>query len=99
MDPSKAFECINHGLSIEKLAPYSLKLIRSYLTKRKQRVKVNGSYSTNTNRDITIGERQGLVLEPLLLIFSLWTFSYLIPASVIMPMTPLCMRLRPRNYN
>ena len=62
MGLSKAFECINHGLSIEKLAPYSLKLIRSYLTKRKQRVKVNGSYSTY--RDITIGERQGPVLEP-----------------------------------
>ena len=51
MDLSKAFECIDHELLIAKLAAYglgwdALKLIKNYLTKRKQRVETNGSYST-----------------------------------------------------
>ena len=42
----------------------ALKLIKNYLTKRKQRVKVNGSYSAY--RDIPIGVPQRSVLGPLL---------------------------------
>ena len=57
MDLYKAFDCIDHELLIAKLAVYrlgwdALKLIQNCLTKRKQRVKNNGSYSTY--RDITI---------------------------------------------
>ena len=47
-DLSKAFDCLLHDLLIAKLAAYgfdhlSLKLIFSYLTERKQRVRVNCS--------------------------------------------------------
>ena len=70
MELSKAFECIDHELLIAKLAAYdlrqdALKLIKNYLAKRRQRVEINGSYSTYG--DITIGVPQGSVLGPLLL--------------------------------
>ena len=48
MDLSKAFDCIDHDILIAKIAAYGLgrdvlKLIKNYLTKRKQRVTINGS--------------------------------------------------------
>ena len=43
-DLSKAFDCLNH----EFFSRSALLFIHSYLTKRKQRVKVNGSFSTWT---------------------------------------------------
>ena len=49
-DLSKAFDCLVHDLLIAKLHAYgfdylSLKLIYSYLTGRKQRVRVNAQFS------------------------------------------------------
>ena len=69
MDLSKAFDCLNHELLLRKLHAYgfsrsALALVHSYLWNRRQRVKINGSFSTwkNTN----LGVPQGSVLGPLL---------------------------------
>ena len=50
-DLTKAFHCISHDLIIAKLPAYgfskkSLKLIYDYLSGRKQRNKVNNTFST-----------------------------------------------------
>ena len=69
MDLSKAFDCLNHELLLAKLHAYgfsrsAIALIHSYLSNRRQRVKINGSFSTwkNTN----LGVPHGSVLGPLL---------------------------------
>ena len=69
MDLSKAFDCVNHDLLIAKLSAYglnmdALQLIRSYLSNRQQRVKINSSFSDW--KEIKIGVPQGSVLGPLL---------------------------------
>ena len=69
MDLSKAFDTINHDLLIAKLGAYgfdtaSLKLIRSYLTNRFQRTKVNTSFSSWSK--LFLGVPRGSVLGPLL---------------------------------
>ena len=69
MDLSKAFDCLNHELLIAILSAYGfssnpLRLIHSYLSERKQRVKINGSFSTW--RETMIGVPQCSVLGPLL---------------------------------
>ena len=68
-DLSKAFDCISHELLIAKLHAYgfdkrSLVLIYNYLSNRKQRVKVNDSYSFCSK--ILFGVPQGSILGPLL---------------------------------
>ena len=72
MDLSKAFDCISHELLIAKLYAHgfgkkSLKLMYCYLNKRKQRVKINSTYSSWKDiwKDIC-GVPQGSVLGPLL---------------------------------
>ena len=68
MDLSKAFDCLNHELLIAKLEAYgfsrsALKLVYDYLSNRKQRVKINGSFSSW--QESIKGVPQGSVLGPL----------------------------------
>ena len=68
-DLSKAFDCLPHDLLFAKLHAYgldikSLKLMFSYLTNRKQRVKINDTYSSWS--EILFGVPQGSILGPLL---------------------------------
>ena len=66
---SKAFDCIPHDLLIAKLAVYGLSeealmYILSYLSNRKQCVRINDTYSEFEN--IITGVPQGSVFGPLL---------------------------------
>ena len=68
-DLSKSFDCLNHDLLIAKLNAYdfslpALRLIHDYLLNRKQRTRVNNSYSTWV--EIVFGVPQGSILGPLL---------------------------------
>ena len=68
MDLSKAFDTINYELLIAKLAAYgfdmkSLKILFSYLRNRKQRVKVNASFSSW--EELLCGVPQGSILGPI----------------------------------
>ena len=69
MDLTKAFDTISYGLLLAKLLAYeftnkSLRLIKSYLTKRWQRAKVSKSFSSWS--ELLLGVPLGLVLGPLL---------------------------------
>ena len=68
-DLSKTFDCIDHELLRAKLYAYcfdkkSLSFIHSYLKGRKQRTKINSSYSAFA--EILFGVSQGSILGPLL---------------------------------
>ena len=68
-DLSKAFDCLDHELLIAKLNAYgfslpAIRLINDYLSNRKQRVKIDGNYSSWS--DILFGVPQGSILGPLL---------------------------------
>ena len=66
---SKAFDCLSHDLLLAKLNAYgfnlpALRLIQSYLSKRKQRTKINSEFSSW--EEILFGIPQGSILGPLL---------------------------------
>ena len=68
-DLSKAFDCLPHELLIAKLHAYgfslsALRLVNSYLSNRKQRTKINESFSSW--EEILFGVPQGSILGPLL---------------------------------
>ena len=69
MDLSKAFDMLPHNLIVQKLAKYgagenTLSLIKDYLTDRRQRVKLTGTFSPWL--PVQRGTPQGSILGPLL---------------------------------
>ena len=69
MDLSKAFDTINHDLLIANLEAYgfskeALKLMKSCLKNRKQKVQINSKFSSE--RDVVAGVPQSPVDDPLL---------------------------------
>lgn len=69
IDLSKAFDCMPHGLLLAKLAAYGFdedacELMRSYIMKRQQRVKIGEMFSDWINN--IKGVPQGSILGPLL---------------------------------
>ena len=68
-DLSKAFDCLSHELLIANLDAYGfddnpLKLVNSYLSNRKQKVKINNIYSSWS--EILFEVPQSSILGPLL---------------------------------
>ena len=76
MDLSKAFDTINHLLLLAKLHGYGfskqvLAIIWSYLSNRKQRMKIKNVFSSW--EDLILGVPQGVILGPLDVWFSTFT--------------------------
>ena len=77
MDLSKAFDTINHELLIAKLHAYdfstdALEVLLSYVQDRRQRVKINITFSSWTR--LLQGAPQGSVLGPILFNISINVF-------------------------
>ena len=67
---SKAFDCVNHDILLDKFEKYGIRgdqliFLKSYLTDRKQRVKIGEKYFSKT-RSVSIGVPQGSCLGPFL---------------------------------
>ena len=65
MDLSKEFDCLTHDILLDKLSAYgmstdSVSLLESYLSSRKQQIKINGILSSWS--DIQKGVPQGSIL-------------------------------------
>lgn len=71
LDLAKAFDSVNHEILLKKLVRYGIRgkayeILLSYLSDRKQRVKINNTFSGY--RNINIGVPQGTILGPLLFV-------------------------------
>ena len=72
MDLSKAFDTLNHNISLDKLYHYGIRgtalcWFKDYLKNRQQYVEIDGTASDKL--EITTGVPQGLILGPLLFLY------------------------------
>ncbi len=86
VDLEKAFDTVNHKILLSKLehcgiSENSLSWIQSYLSKRKQFVKINGINSDCVN--ISCGVPQGSILGPLLFIIYINDMHQAVKSSII----------------
>ena len=70
LDLSKAFDCVDHDNLLTKFEKYGvrgnvLKLIKSYLSNRRQKVRIGNHFSTEGCMSMDLGVPQGSCLGPL----------------------------------
>nr|CAI5867294.1 unnamed protein product [Callosobruchus analis] len=78
LDQSKAFDVVNHELLLAKLHyigsnTEALKLMKSYITNRAQRVVLDRKFQCSSIQSTSAGVRQGSVLGPVM--FSIFIFD------------------------
>ena len=86
VDLEKAFDTVNHEILLSKLEHYGIRenalmWIQSYLSNRKQRVKINGVNSRD--EIISCGVPQGSILGPLLFIIYINDMHKAVKSSII----------------
>lgn len=86
LDLSKAFDCVNHGLLINKLSNYgirgsALQWCKSYLTERQQKVQIDDNMSDGKLSQY--GVPQGSVLGPLFFIIYVNDFAAAVDTKCI----------------
>ena len=81
IDLSKAFDCLDHDILLDKLKFYGLSenavlLLRNYLSNRKQYISYNNNTSSSDMANINIGVPQGSILGPFLFLVYMNDFHH-----------------------